>query len=306
MSSMSVCFWGTRGSIPTPGRRTERYGGNTTCVEVRYEDQCVILDAGSGIRELGASRMRLRGGEQFNAHLLLTHLHWDHIQGFPFFGPAYVPGNKLSIYGQSRSSGGLKDLLGGQMGGDFFPVPFDAMQADVKFYETTADFQIGPIRIQTISLPHPGGCLGYRLEAGGHVFVFATDNEMDQVAVNQDEVVKDFDQKRQYEPQLMRFLEGANLLVLDCQHTDKEYQAKRGWGHNSVATTADLIAQVQPDMVALTHHDPENDDGKVAAMVVDTIGRAHSAGAIGTLIFAAREGMTLKVEKPILPMAIST
>lgn len=306
MSSMSVCFWGTRGSIPTPGRRTEKYGGNTTCVEVCYEDQRIILDAGSGIRELCARWMRRSTGERFDAHLLLTHLHWDHIQGFPFFTPAYMPGNTLRIYGEPRPTGGLKDLLSGQMGGDYFPVPFTAMQADVQFHETTASFQIGPIKIQTFSLPHPGGCLGYRLEAGGHVVVFATDSELDQSALNQDEIAKDFDRKREYEPALLRFFEGANLLVLDCQYTDQEYQTKRGWGHNSVASAADLIAQVWPDMVALTHHDPESDDGKVTAMVVDTIGRAHNAGAVGTLIFAAREGMTIQAQAPIFPMAIVT
>ncbi len=306
MNQMHVRFWGTRGSIPTPGRRTEKYGGNTTCLQVQYGDTMIILDAGSGIRELSSYWMRNHAGESFDAHLLLTHLHWDHIQGFPFFVPAYVPGNRLRLYGERRPAGALVELLNGQMEGDYFPVPLKAMQAELEFHDTSPRFEIGPIQVSTMPLPHPGGCLGYRFEVDGHVFVFATDSEVDLIALNRDELEKDFHAPRQHEPEFIDFLKGANLLLLDCQYTDEEYATRRGWGHNSVAAAADLIAQVTPDMVALSHHDPENDDGAVTAMVADTIGRVHAQGSIETLVFGAREGMVLNVAKPLAPLAIAT
>jgi ribonuclease Z len=143
MSELTVRFWGTRGSIPTPGRHTEKYGGNTTCVELRHDSTVVVLDAGSGIRQMGAAWMEEFAAEArspIQAHLLFTHLHWDHIQGFPFFTPAYRKGNRFTVYGEQRPDGGIRELLGGQMRGSYFPVPLAAMQAELSFHDTAPEF----------------------------------------------------------------------------------------------------------------------------------------------------------------------
>ncbi len=238
------------------------------------------------------------------AHLLFTHLHWDHIQGFPFFVPAYRKGNARTVYGEPRPDGGIRELLGGQMRGSYFPVPLAAMQAQLTFRDAAPEFAAGPFAVRTCRLPHPGGCLGYRVEAGGSAFVLATDSELDLVALNQDEVQADFTAPRRYEPALLDFFRGANMLVIDCQYTDEEYQGKRGWGHNAVATVADLCAQARPDVLALFHHDPESPDEKVTAMVAEVYGRLERAGASGPLVLGARERLKMKVGKPLRPLSV--
>jgi phosphoribosyl 1,2-cyclic phosphodiesterase len=304
MSGLTVRFWGTRGSIPTPGRHTEKYGGNTTCLELRCQDTVLVLDAGSGIREMGAAWVDEFAGRTVRAHLLLTHLHWDHIQGFPFFAPAYQEGNALTLYGQRRAQGGIRELLCGQMEGPYFPVPFSALRAGMDFRDAGEAFEVGPVRVRTLPLPHPGGCLGYRLEADGSVFVLATDAELDLAALNAEEVRADPRAPRQYAPGLLEFFRGVHLLVLDCQYTDAEYPTFRGWGHNAVATVVDLCRQARPDMLALFHHDPRRSDEKVSAMRDDAAGRVERAGVTETLVLAARERLTLRVGKPLRPLAL--
>jgi len=303
MSGMTVKFWGTRGSIPTPGRTTEKFGGNTTCVEVRYEDTTIIFDAGSGIRELGVALLDEANGAPINAHILFTHLHWDHIQGFPFFGCGYVPRNSFTIWGAQRQNGGVQNLLSRQMDGDYFPIPLAAMQADLSFKSIEDAFEIDNVRISTHPLPHPDGCMGYRVEAGDSVFVFATDSEFDKVALNQDEIAEDHSAARKYDEKLLKFLDRATLLVIDCQYTDEIYKHRQGWGHNSIATVIDLCRQVKPNMLALTHHDPQSSDDIVTTMAIDASQRAHDLG-LKSLVFAAREGMKFKVAKPTPPPAL--
>jgi phosphoribosyl 1,2-cyclic phosphodiesterase len=304
MAGMTVRFWGTRGSIPTPGRRTEKYGGNTACLEIRSGDTMIVLDAGSGIRELGESWSR-EFEESVRASLLLTHLHWDHIQGFPFFAPAYRPGNSLAIYGQERAAGGIRELLGGQMQGDYFPTPLSAMRARLEFHSTTPEFSIDGLRIRSCQLPHPGGSLGYRIESDDSVFVLATDCELDLVARNAAELQEDHLAIRQYDPQLLDFFHGTDLLVIDCQFLDEEYSVRRGWGHNSVACVVDLCSQVNPKMLALFHHDPQHTDDMVSTMVTDVFQRLEDRGARDMLIFAAREGVTMLVRRPRPPAKLT-
>jgi phosphoribosyl 1,2-cyclic phosphodiesterase len=303
MSGLMVRFWGTRGSIPTPGRHTEKYGGNTTCLELRHGETRVILDAGSGIRQLGTAWAEEADGP-VRAHLLFTHLHWDHIQGFPFFTPAYRPGNAFTIHGEAQFDGGIRELLSGQMRGAYFPVPLTAMQADLTFRDTAPQFEVEGIRVRTVHLPHPGGCLGYRLEADDSTFVLATDSEFDLAALNQDAVRADPTAPRQYDPALLEFLCGVTMLVIDCQYTDEEYETKRSWGHNSVATVVDLCVQVRPDTVVLFHHDPERTDTQVAAMADDVSARLERAGVTETLVLPARERLAMQVRKPIRPLPL--
>jgi len=302
---MTVRFWGTRGSIPTPGRKTEKYGGNTTCLEVRAGDTVLVLDAGSGIRELGDAWMRSATGP-VRATLLFTHLHWDHVQGFPFFAPAYQSGNSLTVYGEDRAAGGIRELLSSTMRGDFFPVPLSAMRASLDFRPTTDEFQIGPLRIRTFKLPHPGGCLGYRVESTDGVLVFATDCELDLAAANQEDVRANPHVRRKFQPELIQFCTGADLLIVDSQFLDEEYEARRGWGHNPVATVVDLCEQSRPKMAALFHHDPQHTDEMVSALVTDAFGRLERLGVRDMLVFAAREGVTLRVGRPRPPAKLTT
>jgi phosphoribosyl 1,2-cyclic phosphodiesterase len=304
MAGMTVRFWGTRGSIPTPGRKTEKFGGNTTCMEIRSGETMIVLDAGSGIRELGESWSR-EFQESVRASLLLTHLHWDHIQGFPFFAPAYASGNSLAIYGQERASGGIRELLGGQMQGDYFPTPLSAMRAQLEFHSTAPEFFIDKLRIRSCQLPHPGGSLGFRIESDDSVFVLATDCELDLVARNAAEVQEDQGTVRQYDSQLLEFFRGADLLVIDCQFLDEEYALRRGWGHNPVACVVDLCTQVKPKMLALFHHDPQHTDDMVSSIVMDVFQRLEDRGAQDMLIFAAREGVTMLVRRPRPPAKLS-
>jgi phosphoribosyl 1,2-cyclic phosphodiesterase len=300
---MTVRFWGTRGSIPTPGRKTEKYGGNTTCLEVRSGDTILILDAGSGIRELGEAWMREFAGRSVRASLLFTHLHWDHIQGFPFFTPAYITGNSFTVYGEDRAAGGIREMLGGQMQGDYFPVPLTAMRAQMDYRATAHNkaFEIDDVRILPFRLPHPGHSLGFRIETNESVFVLATDSELDQVAQNADEVQANVELPREYDPAFLEFFRDADLLVIDAQYTDQEFESRRGWGHNPVATVVDLCTQVKPKMCALFHHDPQHTDEQVRALVSDAFGRLEQRGVRDMLIFAAREGVMMQVNRPRPP-----
>ncbi len=301
---LTVRFWGARGSIPTPGPQTEKFGGNTTCLEVRCGDTCVVIDAGSGIRDLGLAWAREFADRPVHANLLFTHLHWDHIQGFPFFAPAYRKGNIFTVYGEERPDGGVRELLGGQMRGSYFPVPVSAMQAELVFQLTAPTFTVGPITVRTTHLPHPGGCLGYRLEAEGSTFVLATDSELDQVALNSAEVKADPRVSRRYDPALLAFFADAHMVVIDCQYTDEQYRSKHGWGHNGMAAVLDLCQQVRPDVLVLFHHDPQNDDATVAGMVDDACARLGGGPAEGTLVLAARERLTMHVGKPLRPLKL--
>ena len=302
MTEMTVRFWGTRGSIPTPGREMEKYGGNTTCLEVRYGETIIVFDAGSGIRVLGESWKREFPGHPVEASLLFTHLHWDHIQGFPFFRPAYDPASRLTIYGQDRPGGDIREQLSGQMQGSYFPIPLSFMRGDLRFEATRSEFQIGPFSVSTFPLPHPGGCLGYRLEAGGAVFVLATDCELDQAIENREAVSRDHFARRLFPEELLAAMQGATMIVIDAQYTDEQYARCVGWGHNSLATVVDFCVQTQPQMLALTHHDPQSTDAHVSSMLTDAIERLEAFGINDTLVFAAREGLTMKVAPPARPL----
>ena len=307
MSAMTVRFWGTRGSIPTPGRLTEKFGGNTTCVEVRHEETIIVLDAGSGIREMSIDWLKEFGKSPVHATLFFTHYHWDHLQGFPFFTAAYMPDNTLEIYGSPPEGIRLENILGWQMQGAYFPVPLSAMRATLNFHPVQPEFSIGGIRIKTFGLPHPGGCVGYRLETDHSTFVFATDSEFDQVAQNPEDLKNDFSAPRRYAPELIEFLSGAHLLAVDCQYDDQQYQSKVGWGHNSLSTVVDLARQVRPQMLALCHHDPQSSDETVMQLIAEARLRVKDFASSGQLsdvpiTFGAREGQRLAVQTPLFPL----
>ena len=275
---MRVRFWGTRGTRPTPGPRTLRYGGNTTCVEVRdSRDSLVILDSGSGIAELGQTLVGK--GPQW-IHLLISHTHWDHIQGFPFFAPAFIPGTRLTLVGPAGSIKSLKGAFADQMDPAYFPLRLDQVPADVEFIEVTAgvSFQIGEMTITPHEMNHPIVTLGYRLEENGSSFVFATDNEL--VGVSD---------------ALVEWCSNAGLLAHDAQYSRDEYPTKVGWGHSTFDDTLTLAERAQVRRLAFVHHDPGHSDDDVDALVEDALGSHRQAGGQRIVAFPAAEEQEIEV-----------
>lgn len=288
-----VKFWGTRGSIPTPASWTRVYGGNTSCVEVRFDDVVFICDAGSGIRELGKDIIT-RQPRPSELHLLITHAHWDHIQGFPFFTPAYMPQMQVHIYGAGRDENRPYQLLSGQMSSEYFPVSFSQLGAKIipdNFEDSK--ITIGGVRVSSFPLNHPGGCNGYLFEKDGRKIVYATDNE---IVPQSGDIFPDPENKgpmRKIPGALVAVAHGADLLIADAQYDDREYAAKKGWGHSSSFSVTDWAVQSGVKNLAIFHHDPEITDKDIDLKIQNCQQRAaRLGGQLG--IFAAREGVELK------------
>src|SRR5205823_8076472 len=276
---MEIRFLGTRGSIPTPGPLTVRYGGNTACVEVRDQtNSLLVLDAGTGLRELGAALMNNDHPRPFRVDLLLSHLHWDHIQGIPFFRPAYVPNSTMRIHGP-RQERGMKELLGMGMDDPFFPVDLDDLPAKLDIAEMYdgADERIGPYRIRAKSIFHPAPALAYRIEADGRALVYATDTE-DPFSGKPNPVIE--------------LAMGADTLIHDAQYLKSDF--KPTWGHSTIDAAIDVAAKAKVKRLVLYHHDPDRNDD-----ALDHIGRdAQRAGherLPGLEVVVAREGLELEV-----------
>ncbi len=281
----SIHFWGVRGSIPAPDAANLRYGGNTSCLEVRLGDELVILDAGSGLRSLGVELERKAQGRPIGGSLLVSHTHWDHIQGLPFFTAGYKAENDFQLFvgpGQAdRILQGLRD----QMSPLHFPVRFENMAGlrPVRELDAKRD-TLGSFSVATFPLNHPGGCTGFRLEAHGRSIAYLPDHEpfgstTPQTSASQNALVE--------------FLKDADLLVLDTQYTAEEYAARRGWGHGSLPESVDLAIAANARELVLFHHDPLHHDGQIDAMLA--MARQRAAGTRLT-IRAAREGETIDLE----------
>ncbi len=290
-----VRFWGVRGSIPTPGPRTRRYGGNTSCLEVRSESTICIFDAGTGLRELGVALMRSAPVGGLNIHLFLSHPHWDHIQGFPFFTPAYHQNTTLCVYGPEGDSKNYQ-LLSGQMNDAYFPVKFSDLKAKVvqKSFENE-EVEVGDFLIRRFAQQHPGGSVGFRIEHPTGTVVYATDSELDQLLKDPDQPVKDPASLRRMPPKLVKAIRGADLLVADAQYTDEEYLTRVGWGHPRASTVVDFACEAKVKRVALTHHDPMHSDRDTDSKVWQGVERAKAHGS-DVEVFGAREGVVLKLD----------
>ena len=271
---MKVRFWGTRGSIPTPGQRTVRYGGNTACVEVRdATDHILILDAGTGLRELGIA---LNGTSPLTVDLFLSHLHWDHIQGIPFFRPAYDPQSTLRLYGPVQHRP-LKELLGLGMDDPFFPVDLDGLPVQLEIHEVESGStrMAGPYRVRGAKIFHPAPALAYRIEADGRSLVYATDTE-DPFSGEANPVVE--------------LARDADMLIHDGQYLDTDF--KPGWGHSTVATALDVARRARVKRLVLYHHDPDRTDDALDRIGVATQRAADAAGG-GIEVIVAKEGTEL-------------
>jgi phosphoribosyl 1,2-cyclic phosphodiesterase len=276
-----VRFWGVRGSIPTPGPSTVRYGGNTTCVELRINGEIIVIDAGSGIRNLGGALLKESAGKPIELTLLNTHTHWDHIQGFPFFAPAFIKGNRIRVIGRNSQPDGLKGVFERQMDGTrCFPVPFSALGADVEFEtideESGRIFQIGSVKVEACPTNHPGGCLAYGFATDLGKVVFLSDHETGGPD----------------EPLILEFIRDATLLIADAQYTDEEIVSRRGWGHGCIREVVDLACRAGVKQLCLFHHDPTHGDDTLDALLLeakDLIAKANLPMGVSL----AREGETI-------------
>ncbi|HUB51946.1 MAG TPA: MBL fold metallo-hydrolase [Terracidiphilus sp.] len=251
---MNLKFWGVRGSIPTPEADRLRYGGNTTCLEIGAPDspEPVIIDCGSGIRALGDE---LLARSVRRIHILLTHFHWDHIQGLPSFAPVFQAGIEVVFY-TSRSPVVGSALFSVQMADPFFPVPFCDVCSHMEFnqVECGKPFAIGSTQVEAVHLNHPQGAIGFRFESHGHVLVHASDHEAGNEEVDAG---------------IIRAARGADVLVMDAQYTPEEYESKVGWGHSSYAHATEMAQAAQVKQLLLFHHDPGHDDKFLDQMQAD-------------------------------------
>ncbi|HEY3497905.1 MAG TPA: MBL fold metallo-hydrolase [Polyangiaceae bacterium] len=290
-----VRFWGTRGSIPTPGHKTRRFGGNTSCVEIRVGDLLLVCDGGTGLRELGLDLVA-RGKPRLEAHLFFSHMHWDHIQGFPFFVPAYAPTNDLYVYEVASGDDRVQRLLHGQMRSEYFPVTFADLGARIvgRHFEDGAT-RFGAVRVRCLEQKHPGRSFAYAFEIDGRKIVYATDSELDLLLADPEGVLRDPDELRRLPDELVSFCRDADLLIADGQYTDDEYPKKVGWGHARASTVVDLARQAGVKQCAIFHHDPMHTDDLVDQKIESVRQRLERAGS-PCLVFGAREGLVLKLE----------
>ena len=289
---MNVRFWGTRGSLAKPGPSTLRFGGNTSCVEVRGDDgSLIVLDCGTGAHALGQSLVA--SGQPHHGHLLITHTHWDHIQGFPFFAPLFVPGNTWDIYAPGTLGTQLEQTLAGQMEYTYFPITLDQLGATIRFHELGEDrFEIGDIRVTAQYLNHPALALGYRLEWAGAHLVYAVDHEPhapDPCGGPGGNPTHVEDRRH------VDLLAGADLVIHDAQYTVEEYPDKTGWGHTPAEWAVDYGVAAGSSRLALFHHDPLRDDDALDALVERCLQRARGVGS-EMEVFAAAEGQEIRLE----------
>lgn len=287
--TLRLRFWGTRGSVPAPGPRTVRYGGNTPCLEVRTDTGAlVILDAGTGIRELG--RSLVASGDGIAAEIYLTHAHWDHIQGIPFFAPIFRPGNRFTIWGSKALETSIDRVIREQMAPVVFPVSFEELQARIDFREIAEEQRTGDgYIVSAFAVQHPGGALGYRFTDAGQPdrsFVYISDNELG--------TSDGYASREGWRDELVQFVRGAALLVHDATYTTDEYEQHRGWGHSTYEDAVTLALDAGVKQLVLYHHKPERSDDDIDRCVAAC--RALVARRGGTLqVAAAAEGMTLDV-----------
>jgi len=297
---MKIKFWGTRGSIPTPGKDTVRYGGNTPCVEVRVRDNALfILDAGTGIRGLGDALMATN--EPVKAHLLIGHPHWDHIQGFPFFKPAFASGNELTILGAQSKNITLRQIIADQMNKAFFPVQFSELRSKINFQplgEGTID--ILGTSLSSIYVNHPMFALGYRLESGGQSVVHISDNEpfdrnISRSLYNVEKSILDKYSKSTGDPnqRIYDFVRGADVLIHDATYTPEEYTRHVGWGHSDYLFALKVAAEARVKKLVLFHHDPSHSDVKIDR-IVETCRREINTRKYSFECIAAAEEMEIQ------------
>ena len=307
---MKVKFWGVRGSIPCPGPNTAKYGGNGTCLELRVgpNDRIIIIDAGSGIRELGTHLVQTEMPKgPLEIKLFLTHTHWDHIMGFPYFAPIYIPGTRMKVYGPvTFEDDPLEDVVGGQMKYRYFPVNVGELASDIEYVRLKEDpaIDLGEgLILSTKILNHPITALGYRFEFDGKVLCTCYDTEPFRNLFITDPDHPEYDEAMAYEGELVaeeqnkvieQFFAGADLLIHDSQYTEEEYATRVGWGHTTFEYAIAAANRAGVKKLALFHHDPDRTDDQIDQLAEEYC----QPGKYGdTEIFFAREGMEIDLTK---------
>jgi phosphoribosyl 1,2-cyclic phosphodiesterase len=272
--NFSVRFWGVRGTVPAPGPETARYGGNTPCLEVTCGQERLILDAGTGIRALGAS---LAGREGLNSHIFLTHTHLDHIMGFPFFRPAYSPNNTFQIWAGhlAAETGGIRSVLANIMSKPVFPVPLRIMHASMAFHDFKAGETLDPlpgIVLRTTPLNHPNGATAYRIDHAGRSICYVTDTEHREGGLDSN---------------IVELIAGSQLVIYDCTYTEEEYARFRGWGHSTWNEGVKLCDAAGAGTLVAFHHEPDHSDADL-----DRIAEKMDRARPGSIV--ASEGLVLR------------
>lgn len=270
-NNFRVTFWGVRGSLPVPGPATVKYGGNTSCVQVEIGRRLFIMDAGTGIYHLGQYLIRTR--EKVKGDIFISHTHWDHIQGFPFFAPAFVKGNHFTVYGQSKVNSHFADLMKGQMTYQHFPVSLSEMGSTIDFHElySGAELDLGDgIQLRTVHTNHPNGSLAYRLDHEGRSCCYVTDTE----------------HYSYVDSKLCKFIENADLVIYDCNYTDEEYPLFLGYGHSTWQEGIKLMESSGAKKLVLFHHDKSRSDEDMEKLENEARERYLNC-------LAAREGLVI-------------
>ncbi len=294
---MKVRFWGTRGSIATPGVQTNHFGGNTSCVELRASTgEVFILDCGTGARVLGLEVEKTRS-EPFHANILLGHTHWDHIQGFPFFVPAFVPGNSFDIFAPEGGRKSLQETLAGQMEYTYFPIDLGQLPPRITYHELVeGEYRIGNVSVVTQYLHHPGTTLGYRLHADGVAVAYLCDHEpfSDTLWRSGSEPGRLGSIFHEGDCRHASFMSGADLVIHDAQYTPEEYLSKKYWGHSTYDYAVQLAAAADVPCLALTHHEPTHDDALLS--LIEKRARELAATLLKPVeVFCAYEGWEMEL-----------
>ncbi len=300
---LELRFWGTRGSIPVSGAANLRYGGNTSCVSLTSESgHLFVFDCGSGARDLGnyllSSEWAARNPE-IKGYLLLSHTHWDHIQGFPFFAPVFKPNSRFNIIGWHHDAPSLSRVLAGQMEQNYFPVSLNALPSELAFYVVNSSqpahaVELDGAKLTCCLLKHPLPSIGYRLELGGKTLVYATDHEphdLPPLHMQPGHLLGD----NVIDAQLVKLARHADVLIHDAQYSNAELFDKVGWGHNTAEIAADTAVKAGVKTLILYHHDPAHDDDAIDRLVALARQRAADLGCPGLEILAASDGLTIKL-----------
>lgn len=270
-----LTFWGVRGSVPSPGKATAEVGGNTSCVELRVGRERIIFDGGTGLRPLGES---LREQTDLDLHVFFSHVHWDHIQGVPFFAPSYHPGNRIAYHAARRHGRSLRTVLEGQMSAPYFPITMRQVEAALRFHDIDARQRVhlGDVTVHGVDGNHPDGVFAWRVEYKGHSVVYATDTESTALA----------------DVAIVDLARGADVLIYDAQYTPEEYEGRDGhpshvgWGHSTMLDGARIAREARVGTLVLFHHDPGQSDAAVA------VKESRARGSFERSV-AAREGLVL-------------
>jgi phosphoribosyl 1,2-cyclic phosphodiesterase len=312
---MQITFWGVRGSYPVPGAATVRYGGQTSCVEVRSSSgECIIVDAGTGMRALGNKLAVEAGGQPRHHHVLLSHVHWDHIQGLPFFSPAYVPGTKISVYALLTAADELNQVIGGITRHEFFPMPLSAVPANFDFQkvEPGLDFAIGGFHITPIALNHPFGSVGYRIDGDDVSWAYVADTAPFDQVLHKQHFLKgpeplsadDTTALAAMRAALVKRLQGCDTVVYDTHFLPEEYAKFPHYGHSTPDQAIEICAEAMVRRLVLYHHAPSHSDDQM-----DQIASSYLAkgAARGIEVLTSFEGMSIpigvddSVEEPTRP-----